>query len=332
MADDKESKGLTVDIQKQVETIRKTLGDLKAILDQLNTARSVAARIINNTDLTLTASFQEHESGDFWPPPPQVIAPRSGGVFGSQSRSGALFTGAVGTVHYEGDGLTAFFDWNNPWAGENSSVTAIHSSTGRYREWTVAGAGNEKAQFEYTVFQIPEEGSWRSCRDCQTLYFDGVADKGSCPARLMERIITGPGGGLKRGPGGGKPIPGSLGHRAEGFEYFLSHSATVGPPPNNNQTAPWCRCTKCFALFYDGSPQKGACPGGGGHSGDRLGYLVPYRNHSQLALRQQDSWRICDACYGLFFEHGPILGRCSSRGDEGHEFDPASHNYALNYR
>ncbi|BBE21370.1 hypothetical protein MN0502_02530 [Arthrobacter sp. MN05-02] len=323
MADEKESKGLTVDIQKQIETLRKTLGDLKAILDQLNTARSLAATIINNTDLTLTATFQEHESGAFASPPPQVIAPRSAKAFGSQSRSGALFTGAVGTVHYEGDGLVAFFDWNNPWAGENSAATALHSATGRYREWTVAGAGNEKAQFEYTIYQIPEEGAWRSCRDCQTLFFDGGTDNGSCPARIRERIITGP---------NGKPVPGSLHHRAEGLEYFLSHSATIGPAPNNNQTAPWRRCMKCQSLYYDGNPAKGTCPAGGGHQGERLGYLVPYRTSAPLATRQQESWRICDACYGLFFEHGPVRGRCASRGAEGHLLNTESFNYAVNYR
>ena len=85
-------------ITDQVADVRKTLGDLKAILDQLNKARSVVCVINNVTDLPLSYGGDNLDHGSLATPPPPVIAPRSAAAFGAQSASGGLLTGTEGTV------------------------------------------------------------------------------------------------------------------------------------------------------------------------------------------------------------------------------------------
>ena len=288
-----------VDIQKQVENLKKTLGDLKHILDQLNTARSVVCKIVNNTDITLALTFQHHDHGGFATIPPIVIEPRSAGAFGSQSSSGALFTGTSGTVHYVGGGMLLQCDWNNPWAGSNSceitwkrdDATGKYDVTGRYRTWNIAGSGDQHAEMLFAVSLVPEQYAWRSCRNCNVLFFDGSSNKGACAkppsfgstlfdvykSNKLYTEVPYPYAASEFRPEVVHlptvlpPSPLKRQHEAAGFVYILSHSY----PPQWYQQAGWRFCHKCSALFFDGyADKKGVCPNGGGHDAAGFQFML----------------------------------------------------------
>src|SRR6266540_1725711 len=288
-----------VDIQKQVENLKKTLGYLKHILDQLNTARSVVCKIINNTDITLALTFQHHDHGGFAPIPPIVIEPRSAGAFGSKSSSGALFTGTSGTVHYVGGGMLLQCDWNNPWAGSNSceitwkrdDLTGKADDTGRYRTWNIAGSGDQQAEMLFAVSLVPEQYAWRFCRNCNVLFFDGYAHKGACakppsfgstlfeqydPNKLYTEVLYSYGATEFRSEVVHPPTEPvrplqKRQHEAAGLIFILSHSY----PPLPYQQAGWRFCHKCSALFFDGyADNKDICPNGDGHEAAGFQFIL----------------------------------------------------------
>ena len=45
--------------------------------------------------------------------------------------------------------------WDNPWAGGNSSDTNLDGNLKGYVAWSVTGNGNEKAEIQFVVFQLP---------------------------------------------------------------------------------------------------------------------------------------------------------------------------------
>src|SRR5262245_46019781 len=94
----------SADIQQEVDKVQKTLAGLKAIEDQLDKARSVACIVVNVTDLSLIFTGSHHDHGGFATTPPAVIAPRTAVAFGSQSKSGSLFTGTEGWARYVAGG------------------------------------------------------------------------------------------------------------------------------------------------------------------------------------------------------------------------------------
>lgn len=144
------------DIQAEVEKVRKTLGDLKAILDQLDKARSVVCVVENLTDAPLTYVGSDHDHGGFAATPPSVINAHAGGGFGSQSSSGSLFTGTEGWVRYVGlDGMGVRFHWDNPWAGSNSSDATLDGNSARVLAWSETGNGDQKAEMRFVVLQLP---------------------------------------------------------------------------------------------------------------------------------------------------------------------------------
>lgn len=311
------------DIQKQAETIRKLMEDVLKIVAILDGDRSAVISLINVTDLTLMQTFSDHDSGGFAKPPSKFVAPRNGTSWGSQSTG--FGRGAIGTVHYAGDGVQYFCDWNVPYWNSNHASTSLKDATGRYREWHVAGAGEEKVQFEYTIYQIPEQGGWRSCDRCLSMFFDrGPDNNAPCPnniKRSMER-----GGGISYGR-----------HSSTGWEYFFSHDYDAA----RNQMADWRSCRKCGMIFYDGISHKGFCMVGGGHEADGFNYLVPYVSEFKLAPKQQGGWRICEDCLCLFYGPWQDKGACAAqkrapdqmqlnRGP--HNFVAGSHDYALNHR
>jgi hypothetical protein len=109
--------------------------------------------------------------------------------------------------------------------------------------------GNPKAAVS-TGFAVPnaptgtsgDQGAWRGCVQCDTLFYDGEANKGVCPI-----------------------APGAA-HRGDAspqtMVWLLHYDARkVG----RNIQYDWRFCQKCFGLFYDGLPDKGRCAAGGGH-------------------------------------------------------------------
>jgi hypothetical protein len=241
------------DIQQDVKRIRETLGDLKTIHDQLNKARSVACVIINDTDSPLAFVGDHHDHGAFASGGvPVTIPPRAAAAFGSQSHGGAIATGTEGLVRYEGGGVRLKCYWNNPFIGENGSAVSLGAGDpNHYLYWSTTGAGDQKAEMQYALFQRPMQNAWRYCKWCTCMFYDGYPAKGVCPGHRPSR-------GMLSAIPPGSPVP-VLGHVAEGYDFFLPHSAPASRGREDRAQWDWRFCHKCNSMFYDGYTPKGAC-------------------------------------------------------------------------
>ncbi|WP_428338671.1 hypothetical protein [Mycobacterium sp.] len=47
-------------------------------------------------------------------------------------------------------------------------------------------------------------------------------------------------------------------------------------PETNGAQAQWRFCNRCHGLFYDGYPDKGHCPAGGGHHAQGFNFVLPH--------------------------------------------------------
>jgi hypothetical protein len=84
----------------------------------------------------------------------------------------------------------------------------------------------------------------------------------------------------------------------------------------------WRFCAKCRAMFFDGSPDKGRCPAGGGHNAQGLVFALPHSTPA-TATAQVD-WRFCDRCHAMFWAGDPAnQGSCPAGG--------AHHAQGLNF-
>src|SRR5262245_61728094 len=92
-----------------------------------------------------------------------------------------------------------------------------------------------------------KQANWRCCNKCGTLFFNGFAKKGHCPA-------------------GGAHVAGDT------FRYVLPHDVPGTPHAQTD----WRFCNKCNAMFYDGYPDKGRCAAGGGHLAQGFNFVLPH--------------------------------------------------------
>ena len=81
------------------------------------------------------------------------------------------------------------------------------------------------------------------------------------------------------------------------------------------QTDQWRFCNKCNAMFYDGWPNKGNCPAGGGHQSQGLMFTLPH--DVPPTATAQDQWRFCNQCNEMFYDGFPNKGNCPAGG--GHQ-------------
>jgi hypothetical protein len=117
--------------------------------------RSVIVTVANNTPKPLTKIADHHESGGFATTPKLEISGMSSDTFGSQSTS--PFQGAIGSVTYQGDGITLLVGWDNPRIGSNHTnhiLTGINKS--RYLVVRETGSGDQKAQQFYAIGSHPD--------------------------------------------------------------------------------------------------------------------------------------------------------------------------------
>jgi hypothetical protein len=77
-------------------------------------------------------------------------------------------------------------------------------------------------------------------------------------------------------------------------------------------TIVWRYCEACHGMFYDGEPDKGHCPAGGGHRAQGYYFVVPY-NKPESAVGQIH-WRVCHNCRGMFYDGYPDKGHCPAGG------------------
>jgi hypothetical protein len=75
----------------------------------------------------------------------------------------------------------------------------------------------------------------------------------------------------------------------------------------------WRSCRKCRTMFFNGYPQKGRCPAGGGHrASEGANYFLPYDIPG--TPNDQAPWRFCNKCHAMFYDGYPNKGRCPGGG------------------
>ena len=136
---------------------------------------------------------------------------------------------------------------------------------------------------ESAFAQTGDQGDWRFCNKCRAMFWNGIANKGNCPA------------------GGG--------HVAQGFLFSVHYDSNKAG--THQLQYDWRFCQKCMSLFWDGSANKGRCSAGGGHVAQGLMFGL---DHQPPAGQHQRDWRFCDKCYSLFWDGGPEKGRCPAGG------------------
>jgi hypothetical protein len=145
------------------------------------------------------------------------------------------------------------------------------------------------------------QGDWRFCGKCAGMFWDGDHHfKGCCPKDGQR-------------------------HEGIGLTFVLQHEVNED---NQNQKN-WRFCGKCAGLFFDGHPDKGSCPKGGGHEASPGSYNFVLRHDVNEDRRSQQFWRFCGKCAGLFFDGYPDKGSCPKGG--GHEASPGSYNFVLGH-
>ena len=76
----------------------------------------------------------------------------------------------------------------------------------------------------------------------------------------------------------------------------------------------WRLCSRCYALFVNGFPNKGRCPAGGGHEAQGYNFLL--RHDVPESGKAQGAWRFCHKCNTMYFDGYPRKGACPA--GEGH--------------
>ena len=94
------------------------------------------------------------------------------------------------------------------------------------------------------------QANWRSCR---------------VPARRCSITDTGRRGAVP-------PSTVDLTSPTRTFSTVLPHDVPGTPTAQTG----WRFCNKCFAMFYDGFPTKGRCPGGEGHVAEGYNFVLPH--------------------------------------------------------
>ncbi|HEX3102394.1 MAG TPA: hypothetical protein VHQ01_11405, partial [Pyrinomonadaceae bacterium] len=95
----------------------------------------------------------------------------------------------------------------------------------------------------------------------------------------------------------------------------------------------WRFCDKCFNLFFDGYPDKGRCPAGGGHRAQGYNFALLYGSTTLTYPPPppdpsvQGNWRYCDKCHVMFFDGFAGKGRCPAGG--GH--NAQGYNFKLTH-
>jgi hypothetical protein len=349
------------ELKKWADAIKATAEAIDAVANTIegNATRSVILEVNNTTGRVLALHGSgDHDWGGFRELPPDAIPPRTSRLFTSQSNG--FLTGTSGSVQYrlDDEGTIFHLEWSNPFLGDNEShcrVEGPHADF--YLTNSVTGGGNTRAHQRYMLGEkadaAPRHRDWMTCAACKGLVHSLAG--GHCPARPLgmrsapsaeqvERMVTPLPGGLRGAPSAAElravqglpPLPEEPREPANpeaGSELFGKHETAgyifqlpygVNGP---NRQGGWRKCGRCQALFNDGGG-RGRCPGRhGGHAAEAEGieYYLPYA--MPLRPAEQDNWRYCDRCGGLFFFPQNGEGLCAAGGSH----HAASESYVLEH-
>jgi Repeat of unknown function (DUF346) len=134
------------------------------------------------------------------------------------------------------------------------------------------------------------QGKWRRCGKCQTMFFIGFSpNQGICPADRLRH------------------------EAADETDFVLPHDQ----PEDPNHVANWRRCRLCRCLFWDGLWMKGRCvattdPNNPVDHNAQGNEDIPKFLQDELILtndvqedsKHQGNWRYCTKCNGLFNASG----------------------------
>jgi hypothetical protein len=143
---------------------------------------------------------------------------------------------------------------------------------------------------------MTQQANWRFCEHCNVMFYDGNPEKGRCLGSLLS------------------------GHVAQGFNFNLPY----GDPESSTVQANWLCCSKCLAMFYDGSADKGHCAAGETHVASGSNFSLP---HDVVETpTAQAAWRYCSLCSAMFFDgyanKGPCPGAATFRTNLGDHHGP----------
>jgi hypothetical protein len=354
------------ELEKWANAIKATTEAVNAVAKTLeeNATRSVIVEVDNTTSRTLALHGSgDHDWGGFRQLPPNTVAPRTPGLFTSQSNG--LLTGTAGNVQYriDDEGTVFHVEWNNPFVGDNESLCRVEGThPDFYVAAYVTGGGNTNVHMRFMLGEKADasktERDWMTCMNCKGLFFS--LDEGHCPAHPLGIASPPPDetisnmqapwpAGLRPAPSGDfiqliqgnpgghpeghspavDPMAGSPGselfgkHEAAGYIFQLPYGI-----PGPNRFRGWRRCGYCKGLFFDGYESKGVCPGRrGGHVPEAQGHDFYLKYGMTPIGSQQDNWRFCDKCYGMFFLPQNANSICSAGGNH----HAASESYVLDY-
>ena len=139
----------------------------------------------------------------------------------------------------------------------------------------------------------PFQDHWAHCVKCNLLFFNGNRnDKGSCAGQGEHKAEQ---------VGGADRL------------YRVTFDDSTGPGQGE-----WRFCTKCFALFFGGYPEKrGVCAADGGNH-NAAGYNF-FLYHDRPAGRDEEAnWRYCNKCQGLFRTANLKASVCPGNSGQAH--------------
>jgi uncharacterized protein with LGFP repeats len=146
-------------VKKGFEAAEVAIRDFRSVVEELNGARSVVVTVANNTPKDFQLQRTHHDHGGFATPAAGIVKSKEYVVFGSQNSDGSIGTGTEGSVTYAADGLEATLKWDNPFIGSNSADADFSGpKTNAFRVVPQAGAGNQKAQIRFDLFEIEMRG------------------------------------------------------------------------------------------------------------------------------------------------------------------------------
>jgi hypothetical protein len=156
------------------------------------------------------------------------------------------------------------------------------------------------APSESAVAAPGTQPSWRYCKNCKGLFYNGHGGSGICTAS-------------------------SNGHNAQlSGNYFLEYDRAERP----NWQRGWRHCINCQGLAFGDFP-SGLCPAGGRH--DHTGsndYILLFGPHTS----QQPDWAHCKRCQGLHYDPEITRSRCPAANRDGLPGNRHSREGSNNYK
>ena len=158
------------------------------------------------------------------------------------------------------------------------------------------------------------QAEWRLCQNCHVMFFNGYDTKGVCSLQRVSPITH---------------AHLQVAHTAMGFNFVLPYDTPIAGQSD------WRFCNKCDAMFYNGYPDKGVCPAGGGHVPQGYNFVLPHDippvvvHFPRVEIVGQPGWRFCNKCHAIFYDGFPTTkGICPAGG--GHV--PQGYNFVLKYQ